>query len=579
MRPKEVTGELETCYLRTMYELAGGKAKCGVSFALLQQHLGLSDEQANYCCDFWIHRGTATWSTLGHVALTHLGLARAEQVCCADAERNDEKSPHGAGVALVSVVIPVLNESKTIDRLVRLARLSPAVCEVLVIDDGSIDGTADVASRAGARVMMSSMLGKGASMKDGIDKATGNIVLFLDGDLTEIQPSLVDSLIAPIVAQEADLVKAKFTREAGRVTILTARPLLATFFPELGGLDQPLGGIVAIRRSLAANLRLENDYGVDVGLLIDAAAKGAKVAEVDIGRIDHQSQSLEALGQMAKQVTRVILDRAWRYERLSINGVREMEERERRTKAEVLLPTVPPATAQKFALFDMDGVLLDGRFIVSLAERLSAQSELTSFLDNDTLQNGERTRQIAALFTGVRQDAFEEVAQSIPLMEGAVETVVALRAAGYTVGIVTDSFYVAAETVRRRVFADFCVANILHFHKGASTGEVTLSPAMMEASGCPLHSCCKSNVLRHLQKTAGLKPQDTLAVGDGTNDICILRMAGFSVAFRPKSKFVQRAAKYTVRRSLVDILDLLSGETSRNLASLESIRRVRTLAT
>ena len=75
---------------------------------------------------------------------------------------------------------------------------------------------------------------------------------------------------------------------------------------------------------------------------------------------------------MAKQVTRVILDRAWRYERLSINQVRAMEETERRAAAEVFPAVDRPRDAQKFALFDMDGVLLDGRFVVDLADRLEA---------------------------------------------------------------------------------------------------------------------------------------------------------------------------------------------------------------
>ena len=60
---------------------------------------------------------------------------------------------------------------------------------------------------------------------------------------------LVQRMIAPLMAGEADFVKAKFTRIAGRVTILTARPLLRTYFPELAEVTQPLGGIIAARRS------------------------------------------------------------------------------------------------------------------------------------------------------------------------------------------------------------------------------------------------------------------------------------------------------------------------------------------
>lgn len=96
----------------------------------------------------------------------------------------------------------------------------------------------------------------------------------------------MDRLTAPVLAGEADFVKAKFSRTAGRVTTLTARPLLQSFFPELAHLGQPLGGIVAARREILQKVKFENDYGVDVGLLLDIAAAGFRIAEVDIGPIE-----------------------------------------------------------------------------------------------------------------------------------------------------------------------------------------------------------------------------------------------------------------------------------------------------
>ncbi len=456
----------------------------------------------------------------------------------------------------VSVLIPVLNESRTIAALVGLLRADPSVREVLVIDDGSIDGTAELASEAGARVLTSTLLGKGASMEDGLRAARGDIVLFLDGDLLEVCPDLVQRMTGPILTGDADMVKAKFDRSAGRVTLLTARPLLGAFFPELAGFAQPLGGIVAARRSLLRNINFENDYGVDIGLLIDAAMKGARIVEAHIGWIDHENQSLDALSEMAKQVTRVILDRAWRCGRLSINQLREMEEMERRAKSQ-LLPTSDNNDAQgRFALFDMDGVLLNGRFVVQLADRVGAQQELSRLLDNPALPDDERSTVIASLFAGISQDTFEETARSIPLSPGAADAVIGLRRAGYRVGIVTDSFAVAAEIVRRRVFADFAVAHLMRFRHRVATGELVLSPAMIGTGDCTTHRCCKGNAVRVLQASAGLVPGQTLAVGDGLNDICMFRAVGTAVAFRPKSAAVARAASHTLTHSLTDLLAL-----------------------
>jgi hypothetical protein len=137
-------------------------------------------------------------------------------------------------------------------------------------------------------------------MEDGVWAAQNEIVLFLDGDLCGLPDDLVSRVTAPILEQGADFVKAQFSRSAGRVTMLTARPLMKTFFPELNYIDQPLGGIVASRRSLLRNLRFETDYGVDVALLLDVAMSGATVGQVDIGHIEHDNQSLDALGNFNK---------------------------------------------------------------------------------------------------------------------------------------------------------------------------------------------------------------------------------------------------------------------------------------
>ncbi len=172
---------------------------------------------------------------------------------------------------MISVIIPVLNESATVSSVVRCVRSAAQVTEVIVVDDGSIDGTPDLARAAGARVITSTLLGKGASMRDGLLVAQNDVLVYLDGDLSGLHEDLIARLVAPLLAGQADFVKASFTREAGRVTTLTARPLLQTFFPELNHIQQPLGGLIAARRKWLERLRFEDDYGVDVGLLLDAA--------------------------------------------------------------------------------------------------------------------------------------------------------------------------------------------------------------------------------------------------------------------------------------------------------------------
>ena len=451
---------------------------------------------------------------------------------------------------MISVVIPALNEAETIASVVSFARRSSGVSEVLVVDDGSTDGTVEAARAAGARVETSSLLGKGASMEDGARLAANEILVFLDGDLSELPEDLIPRLTKPLLENRADFVKARFSRRAGRVTVLTALPLIRTFFPELSGFAQPLGGIVAARRSLLRGLRFETHYGVDVGLLIDVSLTGARLEEVDIGFIEHHSQSLGSLGRMATQVMRVILDRAARHNRLAEPQLRRAEELDRRSQAELPAIVDRIGRAERLALLDMDGTLLRGRYAVSLAQAVGKESELSLLLDRQEIEARERTRRVASLFRGITMGTFEQVARAMPLVPGARRLVIALKRNGYRVGIVTDSFRVAAETIRRRVFADFSIAHVLRFRDGATTGEVFVSPAMERQPGCPEHRVCKLNVLLNLCERLRIQPMNVLAVGDGDVDVCMLRAAGQSIAFEPKSDRVASAATHCLSGTL-----------------------------
>jgi phosphoserine phosphatase len=459
---------------------------------------------------------------------------------------------------MISVIIPALNESKRIGSVIAFARRAPNVSEIIVVDDRSIDGTPELARAAGATVITSNLLGKGASMEEGMIAARNEVLLYLDGDLTELQQDLIPRMTRPIVRGVADFVKARFSRSAGRVTTLTAKPLLHTFFPELAHFEQPLGGIIAARRGLLKRLHFENDYGVDVGLFLDAAANGARLVEVDIGHVEHDSRPLELLSYTATQVARTLLDRAARYGRLHINQIREAQEVEQRMQFERAIALHKADRSECLALFDMDGVLLQGRFIVMLAERTGKASDLSLFLDSPDLQAAERTRCIASLFKGVPREEFERAARNMPLTPGATETVVALRRAGYRVGIVTDSYLIASDIVRRRVFADFSIAHLAQFRSGKATGEIIFSPAMIHPQGCPRHRHCKVNVMYHLLETMGIGAERVLAVGDGENDVCLLKAAGTSVAFHPTTAKVRIAATYVVHGPLSEVSSIIS---------------------
>ncbi len=458
---------------------------------------------------------------------------------------------------MVTVIIPALNEAARIAGVIEFAQQSHLVKQVVVVDDGSVDDTPRLARAAGADVITSSLLGKGASMLDGLRVASEDVVLYLDGDLTGLREDLVELMTQPLISGAADFTKASFSRSAGRVTVLTARPLLQIFFPELAHFNQPLGGIMAAKRGLLESLHFETDYGVDLGLLIDAHQEGARVLEVDIGHLEHDSQTLDALGNMAKQVVRTLLMRAEKFGRLAGDHVREIEEVERHAQAEVALSFKNFGQTRRLAMFDMDGTLLRSRFIKELAIRTGREEALVPWLDNHRVSDCERAKQIARAFEGVPKQVFVETARTIELTPGAGETVVALRKAGFRVGIVTDSYVIAAETVKRRVFADFAVANLVRFRAGVCSGELTPCPIFQHPDGCREHTMCKYNTLLHLMDRLQVPREEVVAVGDGVNDICMLSAAGVGIAFEPKSAAVRESANFGIEVDLRGVLGLV----------------------
>jgi glucosyl-3-phosphoglycerate synthase len=389
-------------------------------------------------------------------------------------------------------------------------------------------------------------------MEEATRAAGGDIVLFLDDHAAGLQTASIPRLTEPIVQCWADLVKAKSSQRADYVTELTVRPLLAMFFPELAAFDSPLHGPIAVRRSLLETLRFETDYGVDVGLLIDACAE-AQVAEVDVGWHEHHERPAATLGELATQVTRTILDRAARYGRLHPRQLCEIQEVQRYTELALASGPLTQSAARELALFDMDETILRGRFLLHLAQRTARVGEVSRVLDDSDLSLDDRAQRIAAIFAGLSRTAIEEAAHAAPLTPGARETVLTLRRAGFQVGILTDSYSIAAEIIRRRVLADFSIGHHLTFHNGRATGKLTFSPAMFHTNGCRHHSNCKQNAMLHLMERFDIGPEHVLAVGNSQSDICLLKAAGRSMSLNAATAQVREAAKCVVCGDLTEV--------------------------
>ncbi|MET9673492.1 glucosyl-3-phosphoglycerate synthase [Streptomyces sp. NPDC006482] len=237
----------------------------------------------------------------------------------------------------VSVVLPALNEEATVGDIVTVIRRElmseavPLVDELVVVDSGSTDRTAEVAAAAGARVVARDAIlpripavpGKGEVLWRSLMVTSGDVVCFVDADLRDFSADFVTGIVGPLLTDPGiDFVKATYDRpfdtglddlasgktpgQGGRVTELVARPLLNLHWPQLAGFVQPLGGEYAARRSLLERLPFPVGYGVELGLLVDALHTVGldALAQVDVGVRKHRHQDERALGRMAAAIYR-----------------------------------------------------------------------------------------------------------------------------------------------------------------------------------------------------------------------------------------------------------------------------------
>ena len=226
----------------------------------------------------------------------------------------------------ISVCIPTLNEEKTVGKVLVMLRSElmtrySLVDEIAVIDSGSTDATRSVVEEFGADFYFSGDIcpelgfkkGKGENLWKAIYQLSGDIIVYVDADITNIHPRFVYGLVAPLIHMpEVQYVKAFYDRPlafsqgirpsgGGRVTEIVNRPLFSLFFPEIKAMIQPLSGEYAVRRPVLERIPFPIGYGVEISHLIDVYSQwglGA-FAQTDLDQRVHHNQPTIDLGKMS----------------------------------------------------------------------------------------------------------------------------------------------------------------------------------------------------------------------------------------------------------------------------------------
>jgi glucosyl-3-phosphoglycerate synthase len=237
----------------------------------------------------------------------------------------------------LSIVLPCREVADTVgaiaDEIHALNERAPLVDQLLAVDAASPDGTAEVARRHGVEVHQEDELmpafgpasGKGDAMWRALAVARGDLVMYVDADTTNFGEHFVYGMLGPLLTEPGvRFVKATYHRpligpsgevldDAGRVTELTAKPLLRIFHPALSGFGQPLAGELAAERELLASIPFMTGYAVETAMLVDVqrAAGLDAMAQVGLGARHNRSKALRELGSMSYAVARAVVERAF----------------------------------------------------------------------------------------------------------------------------------------------------------------------------------------------------------------------------------------------------------------------------
>jgi glucosyl-3-phosphoglycerate synthase len=241
----------------------------------------------------------------------------------------------GAARPSVTLILPAREVTATIgpilDTVARLSERTGLVDQVVVVDADSADGTAGIARAHGAEVYSENELvpqygpaqGKGDAMWRALSVARGDIVMFADADTPDFGEHFIYGTLGPLLTVPGvQFVKAAYRRPfthdgqsvadgGGRVTELTAKPLLNFFFPELAGFVQPLAGEFAAARELLLRIPFLTGYGVEIAILIDVLRDAGlpAMAQADLGTRQNRHQPLWDLTRMSSAVLRALARR------------------------------------------------------------------------------------------------------------------------------------------------------------------------------------------------------------------------------------------------------------------------------
>lgn len=225
--------------------------------------------------------------------------------------------------------------------------------------------------------------------------------------------------------------------------------------------------------------------------------------------------------------------------------------------------------AKRLIIFDVDSTLITGEVIEMLAQRtghLVEVTEVTAAAMRGELDFEQSLRRRVALLKGLSADIFDEVAQGLTLTPGARTTIRTLKELGFQCGIVSGGFTQITDKLAQELGLDYAVANTLEVDNGVLTGGLV---------GPIIDRAAKARALEDFAARAGVSIKQTVAVGDGANDIDMLTTAGLGIAFNAKPTVAQHADT-ALNLPFLDTVLFVLGITRREIETVDTLDPITT---
>jgi phosphoserine phosphatase len=209
------------------------------------------------------------------------------------------------------------------------------------------------------------------------------------------------------------------------------------------------------------------------------------------------------------------------------------------------------------AVFDMDGTLIDGRLIEVLSKKFGLYNRVKQIQSDESISGYVKTKKIAAVLRGIEEREIAVALESIPLAKNSKEVISLLKKKGFKIGIITDSYGIAAQALVNNLALDFFYANELRVDNGLITGEINM-PLGWDKIGCFCkNSVCKRYHMEMHAKKHCVDMKNTIAVGDTKGDLCMIRRAGIGVAYMPKDKYINEIINQITIPDMIGVLDFI----------------------